>query len=68
MKKVKYKLGKAQELWKCCREVRYAGLSPKVGDVLTGLNTNTNMMEKWLVLKVAKEWSNHIVQEIISEK
>lgn len=66
--KKKYTLGIAQQLWKCCREIRYAGLNPRLYDVLSGFNSTTEQVERWVVIRLSKKWSEHILQQIISDK
>lgn len=57
------KKGKAQPVYKCCREVRlWAG--GKLGEETSGFNTLTNELEHWICIKVDKNPNNSIVQRI----
>lgn len=44
------------KLWECCREIQLEGFfrTIKRGDVLSGFNTNSEKVEKVIIVKVAK--------------
>ena len=68
MKKIKkYKTGRAQPAWKCCRMIR---ISPpnKVGQIEDVFNTTTDEMESWMCIKVNKNLMDNILQRIYYEK
>lgn len=60
-----YKVGKAQTLWKCCREIRIQ--TPKeLGVIYEGFNTISQQHEKWMLIKIDKsDHNNNILQQIL---
>lgn len=65
MAKSKLKKGKAQPLWKCCREIRIQMPSEKEV-IYSGLNTLTEEHEDWLLIKLNKDRNFHIMQRVFS--
>lgn len=61
----KPKRGVAQKLSKCCREIRMQAGNMSVNSIYTGYNTLTNEEEKWLCLKVKKDYNDNILQRLI---
>ena len=61
---MKAKRGKSQKLWKCCREIRIQGANMIINGIYTGYNTLTEEEEKWLCLKISKDYNDNILQRI----
>jgi hypothetical protein len=58
------KLGKAQPVWKCPREIRlWSG--QKLGEISECWNEQLNRHERYICIKVAKNYNDSIMQLII---
>jgi hypothetical protein len=64
MKKIKYKYGKCQPVWKCCREIRIQ-LPNDLNEIYEGFNTITNENEKWKLICKKTNYNYNIMQKIL---
>lgn len=58
-----YKTGVSQKLFKCCREIRIQTPN-ELGKIYEGVNTLNDKLEKWMLIKVAKDYNDNIMQRI----
>ncbi len=58
-----YKTGKAQPVWKCCRQIRIC-MPNELGKIYEGLNTLTNEYEYWICIKLNNNYNDNIMQRI----
>ena len=58
-----YKTDKSQPVWKCCRQIRICIPSILRG-IYSGLNTETNELEYWMLIKKHKDYNFSIMKRI----
>jgi hypothetical protein len=58
-----YKTGKAQPLWRCCREIRIC-CPNELGKIYDGLNTLTGEYEYWMCIKINANYNDNIMQRV----
>lgn len=65
---LKARLGRAQKISKCCREIRIAGAAfTKPLDLIEGFNTLTNQHEFWIIIKKPPFVKETIVAKLIKQ-
>ena len=63
IKEKNLKLGKAQPLWKCPRDIRIQGYSIRLGNIAVGWDGEKS--SRWICIKVdTKDYNHNIMQQI----
>lgn len=58
------KIGSVVKADNCCREIRLGASSYKEGEEVEGWNTDTDIFEKWIVVKLTKDKLNPLMKRL----